>query len=93
VQNNEVEERAGAQVSEIYDHVQRQAYFFLIGTLIAIVLTSLFLIHSNRQLFNRLEALSAQRSELAQTLISTQESTLRYISRELHDEFGRFSPR
>jgi signal transduction histidine kinase len=30
-----------------------------------------------------------QRSELAQTLISTQESTLRYISRELHDEFGQ----
>jgi signal transduction histidine kinase len=89
VQNNEVEERAAAQVNEIYDHVQRQAYIFLIGTLIAIVLTSLFLIHSNRLLFKRLEALSAQRSELAQTLISTQESTLRYISRELHDEFGQ----
>jgi signal transduction histidine kinase len=89
VQNNESEERATAQVTEIYDHVQRQAYVFLTGTLIAILLTSLFLIHSNRQLFNRLEALSAQRSELAQTLISTQESTLRHISRELHDEFGQ----
>ena len=89
VQNNEVEERAAAQVSEIYDHVQHQAYIFLIGTLIAIILTSLFLIRSNRQLFDRLEALSAQRSDLAQTLISTQESTLRYISRELHDEFGQ----
>jgi len=89
VQNNEVEERAAAEVSRIYDHVQRQAYIFLIGTLIAIVLTSSFLIHSNRLLFNRLEALSVQRSELAQTLISTQESTLRYISRELHDEFGQ----
>ncbi len=89
VQNNEVEEHAAAQVSEIYDHVQRQAYIFLIGTLVAIVLTSLFLIHFNRQLFNQMEALSAQRSELAQTLISTQESTLRYISRELHDEFGQ----
>jgi signal transduction histidine kinase len=89
VQNNESEERAASQVTEIYDHVQRQAYIFLTGTLIAIVLTSLFLIHSNRLLFNRLEALSAQRSELAQTLISTQESTLRHISRELHDEFGQ----
>jgi signal transduction histidine kinase len=89
VQNNEVEERAAAQVSEIYDHVQHQAYAFLVGTLIAIILTSLFLIRSNRQLFDRLEALSAQRSDLAQTLISTQESTLRYISRELHDEFGQ----
>ena len=89
VQNNEVEERAAAQVSAIYDHVQRQAYIFLVGTLIAIIFTSLFLIRSNRQLFERLEAMSAQRSELAQTLISTQESTLRYISRELHDEFGQ----
>jgi signal transduction histidine kinase len=89
VQNNESEERATAQVTEIYDHVQRQAYIFLIGTLIAIVLTSLYLIRSSRLLFNQLAALSAQRSELAQTLISAQESTLRYVSRELHDEFGQ----
>src|SRR5271166_7015967 len=33
--------------------------------------------------------LSERRSELAQSLIATQESTLRYISRELHDEFGQ----
>jgi signal transduction histidine kinase len=33
--------------------------------------------------------LSERRSELAQKLIATQESTLRYISRELHDEFGQ----
>ena len=89
VQNNESEERAAAQVTQIYDHVQRQAYIFLIGTLAAIVLTSLYMIRTNRLLFNQLAALSAQRSELAQTLISTQESNLRYISRELHDEFGQ----
>jgi len=89
VENNESEERAAAQVTQIYDHVEQQAYIFLVGMLFAIVLTSLYLIRSNRLLFNRLEALSAQRSELAQTLISTQESTLRYISRELHDEFGQ----
>lgn len=89
VQNNESEEHAAAQVTEIYDRVERQAYIFLVGTLIAIVLTSLYLIRSNRLLFNQLAALSAQRSELAQTLISTQESTLRHISRELHDEFGQ----
>src|SRR2546425_12928979 len=49
----------------------------------------MYLIRSNRQLFARLAALSEQRSELAQKLISTQESTLRHISRELHDEFGQ----
>jgi len=47
------------------------------------------LIRSNRRLFAQLAALSEQRSELAQKLISTQESTLRHISRELHDEFGQ----
>jgi len=69
--------------------VQRQVYVFLAAILTAILLTSLYLIQSNRRLFAKLAALSEQRSELAQQLISTQESTLRYISRELHDEFGQ----
>jgi signal transduction histidine kinase len=89
VQNNASEEQAARQIGEIYARVQRQVYRFLTATLIAILLTSLYLIRSNRRLFARLAALSEQRSELAQTLISTQESTLRYISRELHDEFGQ----
>jgi len=89
VENNESEQKATEQIAEIYDRVQRQVYWFLGATLIAIVLTSLYLIRSNRQLFAQLAALSQQRSELAQTLIATQESTLRYISRELHDEFGQ----
>jgi len=89
VANNENEEQAARQVGEIYDRVQRQAYIFLAATLAAILLTSLYLIRSNRRLFAQLAALSNQRSELAQQLISTQESTLRYISRELHDEFGQ----
>lgn len=89
VQNNESEEQAAIQIGAIYDRVQRQVYIFLIAILIAILLTSLYLIRSNRQLFARLASLSEQRSELAQKLISTQESTLQYISRELHDEFGQ----
>jgi signal transduction histidine kinase len=89
VQNNESEEQAALRIREIYDRVQRQVYLFLTATLVAILLTSLYLIRSNRQLFAQLAALSEQRSELAQKLISTQESTLRYISRELHDEFGQ----
>src|SRR5579863_2872291 len=89
VENNESEELAAKQVAAIYDRVQRQAYIFLGATLTAILLTSLYLIRSNRRLFAQLAALSNQRSELAQQLISTQESTLRYISRELHDEFGQ----
>jgi signal transduction histidine kinase len=89
VQNNEGEEQAAGRIAAIYDGVQRQLYLFLGATLIAIVLTSLYLIRTNRIVFARLAALSEQRSELAQKLISTQESTLRHISRELHDEFGQ----
>jgi signal transduction histidine kinase len=89
VQNNEGEEQAADQIAKIYDGVQRQLYLLLGATLVAIVLTSLYLIFSNRKIFARLELLSAQRSELAQKLIHTQESTLHHISRELHDEFGQ----
>ncbi len=89
VQNNEYEEQVAARTAAIYDRVQRQVYVFLAATLTAIVLTSLYLMQSNRRLFAQLAALSAQRRDLAQKLIATQESTLRYVSRELHDEFGQ----
>jgi signal transduction histidine kinase len=89
VQNNEAEELAAGGIAEIYRRVQRQLYFFLAGILLAIVLTSLYLIRNNRRLFAQVEELSSQRSDLAQKLIATQESTLRHISRELHDEFGQ----
>lgn len=89
VENNEGEEQAAARIADIYARVQRQLYFFLVAALLVIVLTSLYLIRLNRRIFARLAALSEQRSELAQQLIATQESTLRHISRELHDEFGQ----
>jgi signal transduction histidine kinase len=89
VQNNESEEQAASRIAQIYDRVQWQVYLFITLTLVAILLTGLYSMRSNRRLFAQLAALSAQRSELAQQLISTQESTLRHISRELHDEFGQ----
>jgi signal transduction histidine kinase len=89
VQNNEAEKQATSRIAEIYNRVQRQLYVFLAIILLAIVATSLYLIGNNRKLFARAEELSSQRSELAQQLIATQESTLRHISRELHDEFGQ----
>ena len=89
VQNSESEEQAGQRIVQIYDRVRRQVYVFLAATLIAIILTGLSLVRWNRRLFARLEEISERRSELAQKLIATQESTLRYISRELHDEFGQ----
>jgi signal transduction histidine kinase len=89
VQNNENEQQAAAQVATIYNRVQRQVYLFLTATLLAILMTSLYLIRWNRRLFAQLGEISQQRSDLAQKLISSQESTLRSISLELHDEFGQ----
>ena len=89
VQNNEGEQQAEASIAEIYERVQRQLYVFLGGILLAIIPTSLYLIRYNRRIFAHVAELSSQRSELAQKLIATQESTLRHISRELHDEFGQ----
>ena len=80
VENNESEEQANLQIRQIYDRVQRQVYVFLGATLLAILLTSLYVIYTNRQLFAQLAVLSEQRSDLAQKLIATQESTLRHIS-------------
>src|SRR6266566_958808 len=89
VLNNETEQQAAMAVQQIYDRIERRIYWFVLAVLIMICVTSLYVIRANRAIFDRLAALSEQRSELAQKLISTQESTLRYISRELHDEFGQ----
>lgn len=89
VANNEAEEQTALQAQEIYTRVQRQAYLFLGGTLFAVFLTGCYVIRANRRLFAELAALSDRRHELAHQLIATRESTLREISRELHDEFGQ----
>jgi signal transduction histidine kinase len=89
VQNSDNEQRAAQRIIQIYDRVQRQVYVFLAATLAAILLTGFYMIRWNRRLFARMAELSERRSELAQKLIATQESMLRHISRELHDEFGQ----
>jgi signal transduction histidine kinase len=89
VENNQSEEAAAGRVQSIYSEVERQVQIFLAATLAAIALTSLYLIRSNRRLFARLAALSDERREVAQQLITARESTLRHLARELHDEFGQ----
>lgn len=89
VANNEREEQTALYTTRIYDQVQQRAYLFLAGTLSAILVTGLYLTFANRALFGKISLLAGQRRELAQKLISTQESTLRHVSRELHDEFGQ----
>src|SRR5216683_7297597 len=89
VENNETEEQTAARVQGIYSQVQRQVYVFLAATLAAIVVTSLYLIRSNRLLFATLASFSEERRDVAQQLIAARESTLRHLARELHDEFGQ----
>jgi signal transduction histidine kinase len=87
--NNEAEERADQKVALIYDRVGRDIYAFLTATILAILVTSLYLIYSNREIFEKMESLSGQRRILAARLIALQEEVLRSVSRELHDEFGQ----
>ncbi|ABF40693.1 periplasmic sensor signal transduction histidine kinase [Candidatus Koribacter versatilis Ellin345] len=89
VENNRAEEEAAHQIESIYAGVERNVFVFLAATLAAIIVTGVLITLSNRQLFARLAHLSEQRSELAHKLIATQESTLQFVSRELHDEFGQ----
>ena len=89
VGNNDEESRAAGQVRVLYAEIERNAYVLLGLSLALIALTSAGLIRSNRQLFSQLSTLAEQRRELARQLISTQESTFRAISRDLHDEFGQ----
>jgi signal transduction histidine kinase len=89
VQNNEIEQQAGARIRGVYAGVERNVYLFVAAMLVLILLTSLYLVHYNRRLFQEVAALSARRSELAQQLIAMQENTFRSISRDLHDDFGQ----
>lgn len=87
--NNEAEQRADVKIAAIYDGVERDIYLFLAATMAAILVTSLYLIYSNRRIFQKIESLSRQRRVLAARLITVQEEVLRSVSRELHDEFGQ----
>jgi signal transduction histidine kinase len=89
VENNESEQQAAAQIQRIYARVERNVYLFLGAMLIVVAVTSAYLLHYNRRVFDQVTTLSQRRSELAQQLISMQENTFRHISRELHDEFGQ----
>ncbi|MBK5294729.1 MAG: sensor histidine kinase [Acidobacteriia bacterium] len=89
VENNDAESRGGQQVEEIYKDIEANAYRFLAASVFLVVLMSVSLIRANRTLFEQLAGLADQRRELARQLISTQESTFRAISRDLHDEFGQ----
>src|SRR5580693_73461 len=65
VQNNETEQQAASRIQGIYQGVERNVYLFRAAMLVAIALTTLYLIYSNRRLFQHLAAISEHRSDLA----------------------------
>ena len=89
VQNNESEERAAAETGLIYTRAERNVYLLLAAMLLLVAATSAYLVQYNRRIFDEVAELSQRRSELAQQLISMQETTFRSVSRELHDDFGQ----
>jgi signal transduction histidine kinase len=89
VQDNEAEERAAQRAADIYSVVERNVYIFEGAMLVLILLTSLYLVQTNRRMFERVAELSQRRGELSRQLISMQESAFRSISRDLHDDFGQ----
>lgn len=82
VERNDRESRAATEVSRIFDEIERNGYLFLAVSALLVALMSWNIIRANRQLFE-------QMAELARQLITTQETTFRSISRDLHDEFGQ----
>ncbi|HYP04943.1 MAG TPA: sensor histidine kinase [Bryobacteraceae bacterium] len=89
VQNHEAEEQAIVRVAAIYDGVERNIYVFLVAMLTGIAAIGVFMVVSNRKVFERLAQLSDQRSTLSRRLIGLQEEVFRSVSRELHDDFGQ----
>ncbi|HLK68461.1 MAG TPA: histidine kinase [Bryobacteraceae bacterium] len=89
VQNNESEQAAAEHTHGIYARAERNVYLFVAAMLILISLISLYLVQFTRRMFQQVADISERRSELAQQLISMQETTLRSIARELHDDFGQ----
>jgi signal transduction histidine kinase len=89
VLNYEAEEDTARRVQAIYSDVQRQLYLSGAAVVTTILLTSLYLIRSNRRLFAEMAALADARRDVAQRLITTRESTFGEIARELHDDLGQ----
>ena len=89
VQNNEAEAQTAREIADIYNAAERNVYLFMTAMMAATAAIGLLVAHHNRRNFDRLAALSQQRSTLARGLIGLQEEVFRSVSRELHDDFGQ----
>lgn len=89
VQNYEAEERTAEQSAAIHADAERTLLLFVSGMALIVLGVGGFTIWNNRRVLAELEQISSERGKLAQEMIGMQESILRTVSRELHDDFGQ----
>jgi signal transduction histidine kinase len=89
VANYEAEQQTSAEIQSIYSRVALNLKIFTIAMVAGIAAIMLAIIAANRRVFQRLAAVSEQRSTLARRLIGVQEEVFRSVARELHDDFGQ----
>lgn len=89
IQNYEAEEQTSEEIQQIYSRVALNLKIFTVAMVAAIAAVMLAVIAANRRIFDRLAAVSEQRSTLSRRLIGVQEEVFRSVARELHDDFGQ----
>jgi signal transduction histidine kinase len=89
VENSDAGSAGERAISEIYRRVETNLYWFIVAVLITISATGASVIRFSRRIFERLEAVSDERKELAGKVITVQEEVFRTLARELHDDFGQ----
>jgi signal transduction histidine kinase len=89
VENSDAGSAGGRAISDIYRRVETNLYWFIVAVLITISATGISVIRFSRRIFERLEAVSDERKELAGKVITVQEEVFRTLARELHDDFGQ----
>ncbi len=96
VLNDQAQADAAARTNAVYESVRRDILALTAALFLLALSTGLYTFQGSRKIFAKLRHLAEQleiRSEqlrkLSWKLIDVQESTLRQVARDLHDEFGQ----
>ncbi len=89
VLNNEAEERSIERTVASYREAERALLIFVGVMAVVMMALAAAALRYNLRSQRQLEALSVERGDLTRAMIGMQESILRSVSRELHDDFGQ----
>lgn len=89
VQNYEAEEHSAEQAAEIHLQAERTILGFVALMAATVMGVAIYTVLHNRRVLAELERVLREKGDLAREMISMQESILRTVSRELHDDFGQ----